>query len=515
MTDRARPGARLEHGAWSTDAILRRHRWCFTRPCHRQGMIVVAARGRSSVVAADKKGLSVMSDGSAESVPDGRATSPPSSPRPGVTGVDEHHEKLLELQTPLRRFVASRVRETHHVDDIVQETMLRMLQVAPRLEHDSLSAYAFTVARNLIVAGARSEVTAQRNLPRLVERREPVRPDTAATDAEARRALGAALAKVTPSVRLQLLARDLDRRPLHEVAGESNVSPGVLASQLHRARAKLRVDYLLALRQITLPSATCQKVLVAISAADQRRQTSLQAGQHLAGCPVCSELSLPLVGHDHALAGWAPIPVIALGSVHGHLARLFKAHPRASVAATTAAAVTVAAVAAAAVYASHGTADAPTGVIAGPSQTHTAPTPTNRPSPTASGSSASAGTDGSRLAPVPGLSHRGGPVIPDAAHLKQLSGQNIRARDVTVLDVPADEGFWIGQEKARVWVNLTGAGESPVHIRDGQRVSFTGVVTANTPAFLVTDGPAQDKSSETLKAQQFHLKVDASSIKVT
>lgn len=469
-----------------------------------------------------------MPGGWADSAASRSATSPQSTPSLDATGIDEHHEKLVELQAPLRRFVASRVRDTHQVEDIVQETMLRMLQVAPRLEAESLSAYAFTVARNLIVAGARSEATARRNLPQLVERHEPVRPDTAATEAEARRALGVALAKVTPAVRHQLLARDLDRRPLHEVAVESNVSAGVLASQLHRTRARLRVDYLLSLRQITLPSAACEKVLVAISAADQRRQTALRAGQHLDGCPVCSELSLPLVGRDHALAGWAPIPLIALGSLHGHLARLFGAHPKASVAASTGVAITVAAVAAGAVYAS---AD-PAGVATPPSQTVTVPsatpptkegpdstagaatTSTNQSAPEVSGPTSPAGADGLVPPRVPDLSHLGGPVIADAVHLKPLSGQNVQARGVTVLKVPADEGFWIGQEKSRVWVNLAGAGESPLQIRTGQRLSFTGVVTANTPAFLASAGPAQDDGLGLLRRQQFHLEVDPSSIQV-
>jgi RNA polymerase sigma factor (sigma-70 family) len=223
-------------------------------------------------------------------------------------GSTDPASELVALEVPLRRFVASRGLDAHQIDDVVQETMVRMLEVAPRLEVEALASYAFAVARNLITSGVRSESTARRNLPRLLDRHEPSRPDVVATDAEARRALGAALAKLSPTVRDQLLSRDLDRRPLHEVAAESNVSSGVLASQLHRTRARLRVDYLLALRKVDLPTATCEKVLVAISAADHRRQASLRAGAHLDTCAVCSELSPPLLSRDPALAGWAPLP---------------------------------------------------------------------------------------------------------------------------------------------------------------------------------------------------------------
>lgn len=471
-----------------------------------------------------------------ESVLADAPSSPPPLVPPAPEGAGEPHEQLVALQAPLRRFVASRVRDSHLVDDIVQETMLRMLQVAARLEAGALSAYAFTVARNLIVAGARSEATARRNLPRLVDRHEPVRPDAAATDAEARRALGAALAKVTPSVRAQLLSRDLDRRPLHEVADESDLTSGVLASQLHRTRARLRVDYLLALRQVALPTKVCEKVLVAISAADRRRQADLEAGRHLDSCPVCSELSLPLVSRDHALAGWAPIPLIALGSLHGHLARLTSTHPTASAAAAgTGVVIAAAAVAAGVVLGSPSAGPTPPVGDARPSQVGSAtatagptpqdplagaekaPAPSGQPAPAVPDASVPTQDPGSRdeaTMAVPGLSSPGGPVVAEAAQLKPLVGRAVRAHDVVVLAVPADEGFWVGRDQARMWVHLATRGESAVQIRAGQRLSFSAVVTANTTAFLAQSGPPVGEGQETLRRVAFHLEVAPNAITV-
>lgn len=441
-------------------------------------------------------------------VPGAKAYRAPNEP--GAVGADGRHERLIELQAPLRRFVASRVYDSHLVDDIVQETMVRMLQVAPRLEVEALSAYAFTVARNLIAAGARSEATARRNLPRLVEHHEPLRPDAAVTEAEARRALGAALAKVTPSVRAQLLARDLDRRPLHEVADESNLSSGVLASQLHRVRARLRVDYLLALRRVALPSTACEKVLVAISAADRRRQTALQAGQHLNSCSVCSELSLPLSSRDHALAGWAPLPLIALGSLHGHLARWGGAHPQTVTVASTGGALAAVAVAAGVVFGFPGAAPSLPEGGARPSQGALGPTSRTQP-PSLPPTTAK---DESSKVAVPDLTFTGRPVFAEAALLKPLAGRSVKARDIRVLDVPADEGFWVGRDEARIFVNFAGQGESAVQIRPDQRLSFSAVMTANTPVFVAQVGLSPAQGLKTLNAQRFHLKVEPASLRI-
>lgn len=172
-------------------------------------------------------------------------------------------------------------------------------------------------------------------------------PHEEASAAEARRALTAALAALPARRRALLVARDLEERPLADLAADADLTPNVLASQLHRTRATLRVDYVLALRRVTLPSPACRPVLIAISGADQRRQSALRAGEHLATCPVCAELAPPLVHRDRALAG--AVPWLPLGALHGSIRGLFQRHPLASAAGATSAGVVAAAAAAAVV----------------------------------------------------------------------------------------------------------------------------------------------------------------------
>lgn len=115
---------------------------------------------------------------------------------------------------------------------------------------------------------------------------------------------------------------------------------------------------------------------------------------------------------------------------------------------------------------------------------------------------------------VPGLSSPGGPVVAEAAQLKPLVGRAVRAHDVVVLAVPADEGFWVGRDQARMWVHLATRGESAVQIRAGQRLSFSAVVTANTTAFLAQSGPPVGEGQETLRRVAFHLEVAPNAITV-
>ena len=83
-----------------------------------------------------------------------------------------------------------------------------------------------------------------------------------------------------------------------------------MAAQLARARAKLRINYLLAIRAIDLPTDRCQSVLNALSAGDRRRQRALDAGGHLLDCKVCAALSNPLTERRRALAGFLPLGLV-------------------------------------------------------------------------------------------------------------------------------------------------------------------------------------------------------------
>jgi RNA polymerase sigma factor (sigma-70 family) len=409
------------------------------------------------------------------------------SERPRPDPADEQVE-ILALVAPLRRFALSRLDDVDDADDVVQETLTRVLAARRRLEDETLTGYAFAVARNLIAAHYRGVELHRRHAPRLVERGEPAQPDSVVLASEDRLALGSALAGLPAHQRDQLV-----EHVVHDVAvtdlGEGS-GAGAVAAQLARTRARLRVDYVLALRGVTLPTARCRPVLLAISGGDHRRQATLRAGPHLSTCRACAELSEPLRSRRRVLAGL--LPWIPFGALQGRLARRVRSNPGQSAAAG---AGVVAAVVAAVVVA------APTSPAAFPSA--------SRPSPAGSTTTSPSPTIDS---PLTGSA---GPVLPVADRLADLAGQRVQARGVRVLAVPADEGFWVGERRGRrVWVQLRTRRESPVGVRAGQRLTFTAVVVRNDAGFVRRTGVSDADGAAELARQGAHLEVAAGDLVV-
>ena len=83
----------------------------------------------------------------------------------------------------------------------------------------------------------------------------------------------------------------------HQLAGRGlGSTAGAVAAQLNRTRARLRVEYLLALEQTEPPTDRCRPVLLALSGGDRRRQREVDAARHLLDCDLCARLSEPLTG---------------------------------------------------------------------------------------------------------------------------------------------------------------------------------------------------------------------------
>lgn len=346
---------------------------------------------------------------------------------------------LGDLVEPLRRYAAALVRDPHDAEDVVQETLTSVLAARDRLNLESTTGYAFAVARNLVRDQHRAAVRRRRHLPRLVDRTEPDQPDHIVIAEEERRALRAALERLPPEHRRLMLAHEVEGQPLEAVSGGR--STGAAAAQLVRARARLRLDYLLSLRRVELPTDRCRPVLLAMSAGDRRRQAALRAGQHVVSCRTCAELAPVLVHRERALAGW--LPWVWGGAALAALLRLVRTHPLASGAAAAAVA--------------GGTAVALT--VSSP-----VPQPPDR---------------------QPALSIRGRAVAAlTPAELAALAGERVYADRVRVLEVSADEGFWVGRPRDPVWVQLQVRGESRIGVQPGERLTFVGVLVAHGDSFV-------------------------------
>lgn len=213
---------------------------------------------------------------------------------PETPGGDALGSELVELMGLLRRVVARRVGNREAVEDVVQETIARLLAARHRLDGRAIGPYALVTARNLVASQYQRADTEQRHQHRLVERATSTEPEAGLLEAEDAAAVRAALERLAPMEQEVLVAHVIEGRDLNSLASELTSTPGAVAAKLNRSRAKLRVEYLLALDGKP-PTPKCRPVLLALSAGDRRRQAELDAGYHLLDCDFCASLSEPLL----------------------------------------------------------------------------------------------------------------------------------------------------------------------------------------------------------------------------
>lgn len=119
----------------------------------------------------------------------------------------------------------------------------------------------------------------------------------------------------------------------------------------------------------------------------------------------------------------------------------------------------------------------------------------------ATGGAGTLTADGTALLPVAQAADANG-------SLAALVGKAVAAEGVTVQSVPANEGFWVGTgETDRVWVQLSGSGESGYVVQPGDRVSFAGTVVAHDAAFAGQAGVDPAEGAEQLATQGAHVEV--------
>lgn len=388
----------------------------------------------------------------------------------------DERELVSALAAPLHRIVRARVGDPHLVDDVVQETLLKVLGARDRIADDALLPYAVVTARNLVTSGARRDATAQRNAADLMDLAPPPPdPEEAFLRTEENEALGVALRALPARDRDALVAHEVHGVDTRTLAGSGSSTPGGVAAQLARTRARLRVEYLLALRRVDLPLRSCKPVLLALSAGDKRRQRALDTGSHLLTCDTCAALSEPLLARKRVLAGILPAGVVAwlagfkpssLGA--GSLAQLAAGTAATGVAAT---ALVIAV-----------TADDPPPTLPPPE-----PPPVLGPG-------------------YPGVT---GAELAAAAR----DGRQIRADAAEVLMVGADEGFWIANNGQRLWVQLTGRGESRFQVRTGQQLSFSALPVAHSTGFADQIGLNAGDGARALDRQRLHFRVSAAELR--
>ena len=417
-------------------------------------------------------------------------------------------QALARVRSSLERYVRMRGDGDGPTDreDVVQEAMVRLLENRSRLDPEAWEAYALVSIRNLLRDRDRAGEVRRRHRHRLHAPDLTSSAEEQVLTEEEHAALRRAMTTL-PREDATLLHRRYGR----EEPDDRSLSPAS-ATRLARARARLRVAYLLEHTRLPLPTPRCRPVLEALSSGDRRRQERLGAGRHLVACRVCATYAPVLARRERALAALHPLGWITVAG--GAAWAAVRRHPARSGTATAAGVVLVAGG-----FALGGSgvggggpeqqpqagARSPVPSVSAPAAPDPdAPDP-DAPAPAAPAPAAPAGTVT--------LADSGRPLLPRDGTV--LPPGRVEAVDVPVQAVTADEAFWVGERPGqRLWVRLVGEGESPAAVEVGDRVSFTGEAVPVPAGYTDSAGVTDAEGRGELEGMRTYVEVPSGSVVV-
>jgi RNA polymerase sigma factor (sigma-70 family) len=200
-------------------------------------------------------------------------------------------DAIVDLLPVVQKVVAARIRDPHVVEDMVQETIARVVAHREKIRADDLAPYAAVTARHVVASYVERNERAREKAHLLVEVDAAERPGDGLLRQEDRAAVQAAVARLEKPERELLVAHEVDGEATAALAERWGTNAGAVAARLARIRAKLRVEYLLVHEAVEPPTDECRPVLRAISAGDRRRARELDAHGHLLRCRTCARLA--------------------------------------------------------------------------------------------------------------------------------------------------------------------------------------------------------------------------------
>lgn len=142
--------------------------------------------------------------------------------------------------------------------------------------------------------------------------------------------------------------------------------------------------------------------------------------------------------------------------------------------------------------------------------------PTASPSPTATASSGTTGatsTGGTLTVGSARVLPAASSVVADKV-LRKMMGKQVTGSAIQVFSVPADEGFWVGTQNDRVWVQLRGTAESKVKVRPGAKLNIEGVIAAHGSGFASRVGVTPAEGAKELTQAAAHVEVQRNKLKI-
>jgi RNA polymerase sigma factor (sigma-70 family) len=207
-----------------------------------------------------------------------------------MTPVSAYDHEVIGMRETAARVVGARHRGPE-AEDLVQEAWARAAVAVRDRPVEDPYAYTAAVAANLVRVHGRREASQRRWAAKLFVRPFSEAPDAQIMVQEEQAAMAMAIQRLPAAYRELLVAHTVHGRDTVALAASTGSTPGAVAAGLARARAMLRVEYVISFRRLPRPSEQCLRTLYAISAGDTRRQARLQSDGHVAGCPSCRPLA--------------------------------------------------------------------------------------------------------------------------------------------------------------------------------------------------------------------------------
>jgi RNA polymerase sigma-70 factor (ECF subfamily) len=156
----------------------------------------------------------------------------------------------VAVQQRLRPFVCHAMRDHHAAEDVLQETLLTMIEQLGRLRRsENLWPWMYRIARSKVQDHFRDRRRRRQMRETLTPGLTAAPLPTAGPDAlgtvlqdEALAQLGSALEQLSDRCRAVVYLRFHERMPYTQIAALLDATPGQVRSQVHRATRRLRAS---------------------------------------------------------------------------------------------------------------------------------------------------------------------------------------------------------------------------------------------------------------------------------
>ena len=143
-------------------------------------------------------------------------------------------ETVADLIPMVRRIVNARVGTHPAGEDLVQETLTRVLAALPTVEPGMLEPYAIVTARNVVASMWRDDDRKRRNQHRVLDLTTPEEPDRRVVLDEEQSAMATALARLGERERQTLLEHEVTGTDTRTLAERRGSTAGAVAASLNR-----------------------------------------------------------------------------------------------------------------------------------------------------------------------------------------------------------------------------------------------------------------------------------------